>query len=250
MRVRRQLLQLPAADKAHGPDAALLVDFGNVPGADVTRLAEWDRIRGRLGVQRAYADWRRYGQFVGPLSEAMVELVFAPFVQLRLAIDAAELVYAKSELRTFILVSGNSDFASLVLKLREHGKYVIGVGNRGSASRLLVESCDEYYWLPELMPHARSSAWPLSWTLVTDAVKLMTSRGDIMRWHRLREVMLELDPTFNERKAGFSDFKKLVKEAARQGHILLIERRGRWDVALGRGAGVGGQEGDTEEARS
>jgi len=32
-----------------------------------------------------------------------------------------------------------------VIKLKEYGKYVIGVGIRESSSDLLVMNCDEYY---------------------------------------------------------------------------------------------------------
>src|SRR3712207_9016901 len=35
--------------------------------------------------------------------------------------------------------------SSLVIKLKEYGKYVIGVGIRESSSDLLVMNCDEYY---------------------------------------------------------------------------------------------------------
>ena len=32
-----------------------------------------------------------------------------------------------------------------MIKLKEYGKYVIGVGIRESSSDLLVQNCDEYY---------------------------------------------------------------------------------------------------------
>jgi hypothetical protein len=106
-----------------------------------------------VAVQRAYADWRRYAQYIVPLSEASVDLIFAPAygsskknaTDIRLAIDALELVFTRPEIGTFILLSGDSDFSSLVLKLKEYGKYVIGVGLRESASDLLVQNCDEYF---------------------------------------------------------------------------------------------------------
>ena len=41
----------------------------------------------------------------------------------------------------FILLSGDSDFSSMVIKLKEYGKYVIGVGIRESSSDLLVMNC-------------------------------------------------------------------------------------------------------------
>src|ERR671922_122585 len=64
---------------------------------------------------------------------------------IHLAVDAMELVFTRPEIGTYILLSGDSDFASLVTKLKEYGKYVIGVGIRESSSDLLVMNCDEYY---------------------------------------------------------------------------------------------------------
>src|SRR3972149_509481 len=149
----------------HAPNAALLIDFDNVTmgirsdlQVELRRLMNSEIIRGKVAVQRAYADWRRYPQYIVPLSEASIDLIFAPAfgsnkknaTDIRLAIDALELVFTRSEIGTFILLSGDSDFSSLVIKLKEYGKYVIGVGIRESSSDLLIQNCDEYYSYNEL----------------------------------------------------------------------------------------------------
>src|SRR5262245_22081959 len=128
---------------AHAPNAAMLIDFDNVTMGirsdlqnQLKRLLASDIFKGKVSVQRAYADWRRYHQYIVPLSEASIDLIFAPAfgsnkknaTDIRLAIDALELVFTRPEIGTFILLSGDSDFSSLVLKLKEYGKYVIGVG--------------------------------------------------------------------------------------------------------------------------
>src|SRR5216683_3206409 len=118
-----------------------------------------------VAVQRAYADWRRYPQYIVPLSESSIDLIFAPAygsnkknaTDIRLAIDALELVFTRPEIGTFILLSGDSDFSSLVLKLKEYGKYVIGVGIRESSSDLLIQNCDEYYSYNELAGFTKAS---------------------------------------------------------------------------------------------
>ena len=146
-------------------NAALLIDFDNVTmgirsdlQTQLRKLLNSEMIRGKVAVQRAYADWRRYPQYIVPLSESSIDLIFAPAfgankknaTDIRLAIDGLELVFTRPEIGTFILLSGDSDFSSLVLKLKEYGKYVIGVGIRESASDLLVQNCDEYYSYSEL----------------------------------------------------------------------------------------------------
>lgn len=145
---------------------ALLIDFDNVMIGvrsnvtdELNLLLESDIIRGKIAVQRAYTDWRRFPQFIVPLSERSIELTFAPSygsaqrhaTVMRLAIDALELAFTRQDIGVFILLSGNSQLSSLVFRLKELDKYVIGVGNRGSASKELSQACDEYHWYDELM---------------------------------------------------------------------------------------------------
>src|SRR5439155_422858 len=238
---------------AHAPNAALLIDFDNVTMAirsdlqtELKRLLQSDIIRGKVAVQRAYADWRRYQQYVVPLAESSIDLIFAPAhganqknaTDIRLAIDALELVFTRPEIGTFILLSGDSDFSSLVLKLKEYGKYVIGVGIRESSSDLLIQNCDEYYSYNELAGFTKASDVEYvkrdPWELVVEAVKQMTAHNDVMRSDRLKQVMQEIDPNFDEKDAGFSRFSKFVIEAARRGLITLTRLdNGQYEIALG-----------------
>ncbi len=223
------------------PNAALLIDFDNVTmgiRSDLTRqlkeLLNSDIIKGKVAVQRAYADWRRYAQYIVPLSEASVDLIFAPAygsskknaTDIRLAIDALELVFTRPEIGTFILLSGDSDFSSLVLKLKEYGKYVIGVGLRESASDLLVQNCDEYFSYSTLTGLTRAGEEDTvgaldAWELAERAVNQMAADEDVMRSDRLKQVMLELDPTFDEGELGFTKFNKFLVEAAGRDRLAL-----------------------------
>src|SRR3989440_11727166 len=238
---------------AHAPNAALMIDFDNVTMAirsdlqtELKRLLQSEIIRGKVAVQRAYADWRRYPQYIVPLSESSIDLIFAPAhgankknaTDIRLAIDALELVFTRPEIGTFILLSGDSDFSSLVLKLKEYGKYVIGVGIRESSSDLLIQNCDEYYSYNELAGFTKTSDVEYvkrdPWELVVEAVKQMTANNDVMRSDRLKQVMQEIDPNFDEKDAGFSRFSKFVIEAARRGLITLTRLdNGQYEIALG-----------------
>ena len=238
---------------AHAPNAALLIDFDNVTmgirsdlQTELKRLLQSEIIRGKVAVQRAYADWRRYPQYIVPLSESSIDLIFAPAygsnkknaTDIRLAIDALELVFTRPEIGTFILLSGDSDFSSLVLKLKEYGKYVIGVGIRESSSDLLIQNCDEYFSYSELTGLTKTSDIQYErrdpWQLTVEAVKQMTAHNDVMRSDRLKQVMQELDPNFDEKDAGFSRFSKFVVEAAKRGFITLTRLdNGQYEVALG-----------------
>jgi uncharacterized protein (TIGR00288 family) len=225
------------------PNAALLIDFDNVTmgirsdlGKELKSLLKSDVIRGKVAVQRAYADWRRYPQYIVPLTESSIDLIFAPAygsskknaTDLRMAIDAIELVFTRPEIGTFILMTGDSDFSSCVLKLKEYGKYVIGVGMRESSSDLLIQNCDEYYSYHSLYGMTRAGEVTESredpWILVRRAVQQMAANGDVMRTDRLKQVMLDLDAGFDEKKVGYNKFSLFVREAANKGLIRL--RRG------------------------
>src|SRR5512133_3436962 len=203
----------------HAPNAALLIDFDNVTMGiqkdlqqELRSLLSSEIIKGKVAVQRAYADWRRYPGYIVPLTEASIDLIFAPAygsakknaTDIRLAIDAMELVFTRPEIGTFILLSGDSDFSSLVIKLKEYGKYVIGVGIRESSSDLLVQNCDEYYSYNALAGLVRAGDEEPSrkydpWELVTEAVQRMKRNNDVMRSDRLKQVMQDIDSTFDEK---------------------------------------------------
>ena len=237
-------------------NAALLIDFDNVTmgirsnlGQELRNLLDSEVIRGKVAVQRAYADWRRYPQYIVPLSESSIDLIFAPAygsskknaTDIRLAIDALELVFTRPEIGTFILLSGDSDFSSLVLKLKEYGKYVIGVGLQESSSDILVQNCDEYYSynrLSGLMSADEAGAEKHDpWTLVGRAVTRMAKREDVMRSDRLKQVMLEIDPSFDEKTAGFNKFNRFLAEAAHKDLVRLRKgENGQYEVAPGQAA--------------
>jgi len=62
----------------------------------------------------------------------------------------------------------------------------------------------------------------------------MTAHNDVMRSDRLKQVMQEIDPNFDEKDAGFSRFSKFVIEAARRGLITLTRLdNGQYEIALG-----------------
>jgi uncharacterized protein (TIGR00288 family) len=255
---RRGTAEAYPAPLRHAPNAALLIDFDNVTMGirsdlqlQLKRMLNSEVFKGKISVQRAYADWRRYPQYIVPLSEASIDLIFAPAfgsnkknaTDIRLAIDALELVFTRQEIGTFILLSGDSDFSSLVLKLKEYGKYVIGVGIRESSSDLLIQNCDEYYSYNELTGLLKEGEVEQRrqdpWELVVEAVTRMQRANDVMRSDRLKQVMQEIDPTFSEKDAGFSKYSKFLQEASRRGLLRLVKlENGQYEIVVGANANV------------
>ena len=250
-------------------NAALLIDFDNVTmgmrsdlSKELSNLLNSDIIKGKVTVQRAYADWRRYPQYIVPLSENSVDLIFAPAygsskknaTDIRMAIDAMELVFIRPEIGTFILLTGDSDFSSVVLKLKEYGKYVIGVGIQESSSDILVQNCDEYYSytsLTGLRKTTDSVNKPVDpWVLVEQAVSRMASRDDVMRSDRLKQVMIEIDPSFDEGNFGFSKFSRFLSEAGNRNLVSLRKlENGQYEVLPSAGGSRDSGGSGRDEAR-
>ena len=252
------LQQAGVATPVHAPNAALLIDFDNVTMGirselqkELHTLLSSDIIKGKVAVRRAYADWRRYPQYIVPLTESSIDLIFAPAygsskknaTDIRLAIDALELVFTRPEIGTFVLLSGDSDFSSMVIKLKEYGKYVIGIGIRESSSDLLVQNCDEYYSYNALagLMKANDENEPQKkwdpWELVTEAVGRMKKNGDVMRSDRLKQVMQEIDASFDEKDLGMSKFSRFVQDAAGKGLLAVSKlENGQLEIDLPSGA--------------
>ena len=269
-----QALSAPHASAAgyppmHAPNAALLIDFDNVTmgirsdlGKELRTLLGSDIIKGKVAVQRAYADWRRYPQYIVPLAESSIDMIMAPAygsskknaTDIRLAVDAMELVFTRPEIGTYILLSGDSDFASLVTKLKEYGKYVIGVGIKESSSDLLVMNCDEYYSYNALAGLVKNSdeepvkKWD-PWELVTEAVNRMKRNGDVMRSDRLKQVMVEIDDTFDEKDLGMAKFSRFVQDATQRGLLSATKlENGQLEIGLPTGARVETRAAEPESA--
>ena len=61
-----------------------------------------------------------------------------------MAIDMIDLMPAYD---TAILLSGDSDFASLIKYVQKHGKKVVAISTRGHISKEIIQSADKFMWL-------------------------------------------------------------------------------------------------------
>ena len=239
---------------------ALFCDFENIALGvrdakydkfDINKVLERLLQRGSIVVKKAYCDWERYKAFKAPMHEASFELIEIPHVRqsgknsadIRMVVDALDLCYTKSHVRTFVLITGDSDFSPLVSKLRENDKIVIGVGVKNSTSDLLMANCDEFIFYDDLVrekakPKARKkSVKPKEASkqgeapaagkseeerreealdLVMETVEaLFAERGTEEKiWGSMvKQALKRRKPGFNESYYGFRTFSKLLDEA-------------------------------------
>jgi len=88
-----------------------------------------------------------------------------------------------------------------------------------------------------------------------DALLEMKKRGDVMRSDRLKQVMQEIDPSFDEKNVGMNRFSKFVDESKRRGLITATKlENGQFEIDLGPSAPGGDKAlpaipGDADERR-
>ena len=107
-------------------------------------------------------------------------------------------------------------------KLRELDRHVIGVGVKGSTSKLLPPACDEFLFYDNLVDTSEppsterkhSSPGDLS-LVITTLAGLEESTSGPVRGSALKRAILRKEPTFNEADLGFRGFGGLFARASR-----------------------------------
>jgi len=226
-------------------ELAVFIDFENLAIGfkktnehfDMARVLARLVEKGKIIVKRAYSDWSRYTDYKRELHEYAIELIEIPkrdmtgknSADIRLVVDAMDLAYAKAHIDTFVVVSGDSDFSPLVGKLKENGKYVIGLGVRESTSHLLRDNCDEFIYYEDLRPAATESALAklpekkkAIFQLLLDSVSaLIRENKSVIYASMVKDTMKRKQPSFDESYYGYRMFTELLEDAEDQGLIML-----------------------------
>ncbi len=226
-------------------NVALGVRDAKIPSFDIRKVLERLLLKGNIVVKKAYCNWERYKDFKGEMHEAAFELIEIPHVRMsgknsadiRMVVDALDLCYTKSHVDTFVVISGDSDFSPLVIKLRENNKIVVGVGVKYSTSDLLISVCDEFIYYDDLVrgenrgrsarreKTAKAAAKAPSTPddrrqegidlAVETAEDLFAERdAEEKVWGSMvKQAIKRRKPGFNESYFGFKNFGKLLEEA-------------------------------------
>ena len=100
----------------------------------------------------AYADWTRAGEYSRTLTQHAIRLVQRNLTpggdkngaDINLALDALEMAFTHPHINAYVIVGGDSDFLSLVEKLKQYDKKVFVVGGRAFTSVILQRNCHEF----------------------------------------------------------------------------------------------------------
>ena len=263
-----------------GDDVALFIDWENFKISlasghrtpNVSALKEEVGNHGRVVVAKAYADWvsrapelRGASQFTNDppaLYAAGIEPVYVPTrlppvgaadsyrtariknsVDVKMTADCIECAHSYSNIGTYVLVSGDSDFIHVINTLRAMGKKVIIIGVSWSTSRRLADQVDGLILYdmdvdpatsPEPAPAAvgergngrttSTGRQPLSDAIgiIEDIVRVERQAGRMPLLTSLKQRVTRQIPGFDEKKLGYSGFKKLMQRVAQEGNIKLV----------------------------
>ena len=237
---------------------AVFIDFDNIEiGVKSTLGVQFDigvvlealKERGDVVSKIAYGDWTRAGDYSRSLTQHATKLVQRNLTpggdkngaDINLALDALEMAFTHSHINAYVVVGGDSDFISLVEKLKQYDKQIFVVGGRAFTSLVMQRNCHEFIAYENLVGSRRfqdrsqggQRSAPASTTppasldqvvpLVRRALKVLADREVTPQLGLLKSTLLQLDSTFSERTYGAGSFRDFAQKLAAAGHVTLRE---------------------------
>ncbi len=249
---------------------AVFIDFDNVEigvkntlglNFDIGAVLEAIKERGEVITKVAFGDWKRSGDYGRAMSNHAVRLVQRVMTpggdkngaDINLALDALEMAFTHDHINAFVIVGGDSDFITLVEKLKQYDKKVFVVGGRQFTSQVMQKNCTEFIAYENVVGRGGSSSSGRSSAggdrsrpavagapvgvgqamnidaivpLVRRALKVLADREVTPQLGLLKSTLLQLDSSFSERDYGVSSFRDFAEKLAEKG-IVLLKHTGR-----------------------
>ena len=233
---------------------AVFIDFDNIEIGvkttlgvhfDIGAILEAVKERGEVITKVAYGDWKRAGDHSRLLTQHAIRMVQRNVTpggdkngaDINLALDALEMALTHDHINAYVIVGGDSDFISLVEKLKQYDKKVFVVGGRAFTSQIMQKNCYEFIAYENLIepppasrrahgrtahekergPQGLGKAMPL----VTRALHLLSDREVSPQLGLLKSTLLQLDSAFSERDYGAGSFRDFVEKLAQAGYVNL-----------------------------
>jgi uncharacterized LabA/DUF88 family protein len=232
---------------------AVFIDFDNIEiGVKSTLGTQFDigvvlealKERGEVVSKIAYGDWTRAGDYSRSLTQHATKLVQRNLTpggdkngaDINLALDALEMAFTHTHINAYVIVGGDSDFITLIEKLKQYDKQTFVVGGRAFTSVVMQRNCHEFIAYENLVSSRRgadrgrqqgpvSAQVPIDQAvpLVRRALKVLSDREVSPQLGLLKSTLLQLDSTFSERTYGVGSFRDFAQKLANAGHVRLRE---------------------------
>jgi hypothetical protein len=223
---------------------AVLIDADNIPSKYIREMLEEITKYGTPTTKRIYGDWTK--PTLAGWKSILLESAITPIQQYSyttgknstdsaMIIDAMDLLYT-GKVDGFCIVSSDSDFTRLAIRLRESGMIVIGLGEKKTPTPFIA-ACNKFIYIEILKPAEVSEAAPNTAadrqkkrpTIEGEVLKLITSTindiADEDGWAYLGDIgnqIIKKRPDFDPRNYGFFKLTPLVKSLR---DILEVDER-------------------------
>ena len=133
---------------------AVVIDADNTQISKIADVLREISTRGRIVVKRAYGNWRKDSlknweveiKRLAIKAEQQFDYVTGKnATDMALVIDTIELLYSNIY-DAFVIVSSDSDYTPLAIKLHESGVYVMGVGEKRHRNLSETRAMNFYFW--------------------------------------------------------------------------------------------------------
>jgi len=153
---------------------AVFIDYDNIEigvrttlgrDLDIAIVLEGIKQRGEIVAKIAYGNWGHHLEATRAFSEFGVHMVQRDSTprgdkngaDINLALDALEMAFTHPHINAFVIVGGDSDFISLVEKLKQYDKKIFVVGGRQFTSIIMQRNCHEFVAYENLVGASGSS---------------------------------------------------------------------------------------------
>ena len=216
---------------------AVLIDADNVPYHNVKGMLEEIAKLGTPTFKRIYGDWTKPN--VSGWKSVLLETAITPVQQYSyttgknstdsaMIIDAMDILYT-GKVDGFCIVSSDSDFTRLAIRLREAGMKVIGIGEKKTPNPFIV-SCDKFIYVEILKPQdtlvesspeknkksdakksTLSNVDKKTLTLISDSINDVADENGWAFLGDVGSMIIKKKPDFDPRNFGFSKLTPMLK---------------------------------------
>jgi len=230
---------------------AVLIDAENVPRYSIKSVMEEIAIYGTPTIKRIYGDWTSplIAGWKGPLLEhAITPIQQYSYTQGKNSSDSAMIIDAMDILYTektdgFVIVSSDSDFTRLAIRLREAGQRVIGIGEKKTPNAFIA-ACDKFTYIevihesneesrldiddndfrsqsvPKVKRRQNSKVQPSKVPeaiiqVIADSIAALAGDSGAVFMGELGNLILKKQPDFDCRNFGYMSLSSMVKSIDR-----------------------------------
>ncbi len=223
---------------------AVLIDADNVAAKYTKYILDEVSNYGVVTYKRVYGDWTRpnlAGWKSMALDNAITPVQQYSYTTGKNATDSAMIIDAMDILYShnvdgFCIVSSDSDFTRLAIRLRESGMHVIGMGEQ-KTPKPFSTACNAFKYLEiladeELQGTGETEKLEMK-TLETAIVRIITENANLRDEINIGELgsrLINRYPDFDVRNYGYSKFSQFLKEFdglsfRQEGSSILVSQK-------------------------